>query len=196
MKTIITNSIKTLVKNIISLFVTFNGSSFVGLTYTNKDGETSNHVINVGFSYGNAVKKDLLKLQTADINNIAAAIDYPIALVETTINKMIDGFIKNQNKETQSNQSKAQQDAYIKIEGIEGIKIHKKTQQIYVYAMSISKEILTKGTYTERNSNEITLCQNAIKKYLNLSTAKYRKFVINANQFHRITANKLETILV
>ena len=47
-------------KRIVSKFSTLNGASFVGIPeYTSKTtGEVANHVVNAGFSYGNAVEKD------------------------------------------------------------------------------------------------------------------------------------------
>jgi len=194
MKALLTN-IEQLIKAIIALFVQFNGTTFVGLTYTNKNGETAKHVINVGFSYANAVKKDLAKLQGTNIENLSKAINFPIDLVQTAVNKMIDSFVKNQNEETQSNQSKAQQDLYIHVPGVTGVKINKETKKIHIYAMAIHKEIIVKGEYKEVNSRELTLCQNAIKKHLNFTTAKYRNFIINPDQLHELNANKLNLVM-
>lgn len=195
MKTLLTN-IEQLIKAIIALFVQFNGTTFVGLTYTNKNGEVAKHVVNVGFSYANAVKKDLQKLQGANIENLSKAINYPIELVQTAVNKMIDSFVNNQNEETQNNQSKAQKDSYIHIPGVNGVKINKETKQIHIYAMAIYKEVIVKGEYKPVNSRELTLCQNEIKKHLNFTTAKYRNFIVTPDQLHKLNASKLSLVIV
>jgi hypothetical protein len=43
--------------------------------------------------------------------------------------------------------------------------------------MAIAKTVLSKGEYKQVNSRELTLAQNAVKKALNLSTAKFRRFM-------------------
>jgi len=67
-----------IVKRIVSKFSELNGTSFVGIPEyvsgtTNKKcltPEVANHVINAGFSYGNAVEKDLKALRGATSEDV------------------------------------------------------------------------------------------------------------------------------
>ncbi|MHA1754672.1 MAG: hypothetical protein ACTSYR_04060 [Candidatus Odinarchaeia archaeon] len=183
------NQVSNLTKQVLSLIVTINKMSFVGLTYTNKAGEKASYTVGVNFSYPNAIVKDLDKLNNANIENLTKLVQFPKELVEKAVNKLTTSFINNQNKETQSNQSKGQQDAYINI--FDGIKIHKDTQEVKLYGMKIQKTIIEKGIYKPKNSRDLTLCQNAIKKALNFTTSKYRMFSITLENFHQLNANKI-----
>ena len=182
------------VKRIIAKFILLNGSNFVGIRgYENSKGEIANHVVIADFNYGNAVEKDLAKLQgatEADIQNIAKE-GFSADLVKQAIQKLADSFIKNSNPETASNQSIAQKDTYTKVTN--SIKIHNETGQVYIYALGHSKVVVQKGEYKEKNSRELTLAQNAVKKYFDLTTAKYRNFIVDENQLEsvRITGDTI-----
>lgn len=175
-----------LVQKVLSSIVTINKMAFVGLTYTNKANEKSSYTVGLGFNYANAVQKDLNKLIESDVKELAKSINFSAELVKQAVDKLSAAFIKNQNKETQSAQSIAQQDAYINV--CTGVKIHKETENVHLYAMSINKTIIEKGEYKETNKRELTKCQDAIKKALNFSTTKFRNFIVTANQFHKINA--------
>ena len=182
------------VKRIIAKFILLNGSNFVGIRgYENSKGEIANHVVIADFNYGNAVEKDLAKLQgatEADVQNIAKE-GFSADLVKQAIQKLADSFIKNSNPETASNQSIAQKDTYTKVTN--SIKIHNETGQVYIYALGHSKVVVQKGEYKEKNSRELTLAQNAVKKYFDLTTAKYRNFIVDENQLEsvRITGDTI-----
>lgn len=177
-------------KRIIAKFVLLNGSSFVGIKrYLNSHNELSNHVVIADFSYGNAVAKDLATLKGATEQDALTIIDqfnkeWKKDSVMFAINKMIESFEKNQNPETQSNQSKGQQDAYTKVTN--SIKVHNETGKLYIYALAVSKQVLVEGVYEPKNSKELTLIQNAVKKYFNLSTAKYRSFIVDEEQLEAV----------
>lgn len=168
-------------------------ASFVGIKgYTNSVGEVSNHVVLTNFSYGNAVKKDLKKLKLAtekDKQNIADKSGLSLELINQAIDKLSQSFINNQNAETQSNQSKAQSEAYIKINS--AMKLHKETKQLYIYALAVSKEVIEPATEEKKpvNSRPLTLAQNAVKKYFNFSTAKYRQFIVNPDTLSGVNIN-------
>ena len=181
----INNAGKKLTKLIVSLFANLKGASFVGIKgYTSSTtGEVANHVVIANFSYGNAVEKDLKALDGAtdiDIQAIADKSGFTVDLVKTAIAKLAESFRKNMNPETQSNQSKAQQDAYINISPC--IKLHIETGKLHIYALAHSKVVLVEGEYKPVNSRELTLCQNAVKKYFEFSTAKYRNFIVEPSQ--------------
>jgi hypothetical protein len=175
--------IALIVKFIVSLFANLNGSSFVGIKgYTNSKGETANHVIIADFSYGNAVDHDLKQLQNATDSDIEAIASkgFTTDLVKFCITKLADAFIKNKDKETQSAQSKGQEDAYIKVTN--SIKYHIASGKLFIYALGHSKEVLVEGEYKPVNSSEQTLCQNAIKKYFGFKTIKYKSFEIDPDK--------------
>jgi hypothetical protein len=177
--------IAKIIKSIVSLFANLNGASFVGIKgYTSTTTkEVANHVVNANFSYGNAVEKDLKALQNAtddDIKAISVWKGFSVELVKIAIAKLIDSFVKNQNPETQSNQSKGQQDAFIPVTN--SIKYHIASGKLHIFALAVSKEILIEGEYKTVNSKELTLCQNAVKKYFNFTTAKYRSFIVDPVQ--------------
>jgi hypothetical protein len=169
--------VKQLVKN----FSEINGALFVGIReYEAKtSGEVANHVVNANFNYGNAIIKDMKKLQNAtnkDIMDISVDFNIETELIQKAIDKLLTSFINNQNKETQSNQSKAQENAYIHVTN--SIKMNKETKNFHIYALSINKSILVKGEHKKVNSRPLTIAQNAVKKYFNFTTSKYRNFII------------------
>jgi len=182
------------VKAILAKCIMMNGSSFVGIRgYENSKGEVSNHVIIANFNYGNAVAKDLAKLKGAtaeDIENIAKGGHSP-ELVKEAISKMIASFEKNSDPETASNQSVAQKETYTKV--TDCIKMHNETGELYIYAIGHSKQVLVPIEYKPVNSKPLTLAQNAVKKYFDLTTAKYRSFVVSEDKIDsvRITGDTI-----
>jgi hypothetical protein len=177
---------------IIAMFANLNGSSFVGIKgYTSSTtGEVANHVVNANFSYGNAVEKDLKALNgatDADVQAIAEKYGFAPELIKTAIIKLRDAFVKNQNPETASAQSVAQSDAYYPITN--SIKLHIESGKIHIYALAVSKQVLVEGEYKSVNSRELTLCQNAVKKYFDFSTAKYRNFIVDPAQLSGVNIN-------
>jgi hypothetical protein len=171
------------VKAILAKCILMNGSSFVGIRgYENSKGEVSNHVIIANFNYGNAVTKDVAKLKGAtddDVQNICKS-GYSAELVKEAIAKMIASFEKNSDSETASNQSNAQKETYTKV--TDCIKMHNETGELYIYAIGHSKQVVTPIEYKPVNSKPLTLAQNAVKKYFDLTTAKYRSFVVSEDK--------------
>lgn len=173
------------IKAIIEKFANLNGSQFVGIKAyrSSTTNELANHVVIANFSYYNAVQKDLKALKEAtneDIKAIATANNFDASLVRQAIEKLAQSFENNLNPETKSNQSKAQEEVYEPIN--QCMKVHILTGKIFVYAMSISKQVIEAGEYKSVNSRDLTLAQNAVKKYFNFSTAKFRQFTVNADQ--------------
>lgn len=177
------NSVAKIIKMIIAMFSNLNGSSFVGIReYKNSKNQIADHVVIANFSYGNAVEKDLKALKGATDEDIMAIASkgFTPELVRTAIAKLRDAFIKNQNPETASAGSVAQSDAYVPITN--SIKLHLESGKIFIYALEVHKHIIAEGEYKPVNSKELTLCQNAVKKHFNFSTAKYRSFEVNKEQ--------------
>ncbi|MCK9544843.1 MAG: hypothetical protein M0R03_22750 [Novosphingobium sp.] len=178
-----------IVKRIVSKFSELNGTSFVGIPeYTSGTSnkkcivpEVANHVINAGFSYGNAVEKDLKALKGATEKDVEAIAKegFTPELVKIAIAKLTQSFENNQNKETASAGSLAQQDAYIQI--TPSVKLHVETGKLHIYGLTVQKKVIVKGVYQPTNSRELTLCQNEVKKYFDFSTSKFRQYIVDEN---------------
>lgn len=136
-------------------FVSING-------YENKNGEISNYVINLNVSLEKLKERDINLLQSLELDGVS----------ETARQELLDSFIKNRSKETATNQSKGQIDAYTHLS--KNIKFHNTTREVFITGMLVQKYIIKKGTYKEVKSAEKTIAKNKIKKHLR--SAKYRTF--------------------
>ena len=181
-------------KKIVQKFSQLNGASFVGLMYTSKTtGETAKHLILTSFSYENAVEKDLRTLKEAtfeEIKKLAEQYEHSIDLVIQAIETKIDSFIKNQNPETRSNQSIAQNETYVYADNCKAIARHLTDNKIYINAMSLHKTVLVEGNYKTVKSRDLTIAKNHVEKYFNLSTAKFRRFCVTHENFHKVNVGK------
>ena len=174
--------INAIVKQVVKQFSELKGAKFIGIReYRAKtSNELANHVLNANFNYGNAVEKDLtslMALNVIDIDTISDNTGIPSTIILDAVNALITSFEKNQNKETQSNQSKAQNELYLPITS--SIKLNLTTGLLHIYALAVSKQIIEKGEYKTVNSRQLTLAKNAIEKYCDFTTAKYRNFIID-----------------
>jgi hypothetical protein len=187
--TIMTTNEKKAIKELVESMLTLkNGSTFCGLLYTSKGtNETAQHVLNVNVSYSNAVKHDILALQNITAKQTTEIFEkgFSLELINQATEKLLTSFLDNQNKETASNGSIAQNLAYITITPC--IKYNFETGLLYLYGSSVSKKVLVKGIYKSVKSRELTLCQNEIKNVLNFKTEKYRNFIITPEQLKRVT---------
>lgn len=187
--------IKNLVENMI-LNVS-DGSKFTGLEYTNQKGETAQYIININVSYTNAVKNDIEKLKnitSTQIEEIKSKNElFTTEMIEKNVSALLESFINNQNKETASNQSIAQNSAYINITPC--LKYNFETGLLYLYGAKISKKVIVPIEYKPVNSRIDTLCKKSIKKVLNFSTEKYKQFIITPDQLKRVKMNGSEWVL-
>lgn len=144
------------------------GVSFFSVKdYTNKDGETSDYVFNVGASYEKAKAKDIEFLRNLDITKRTfKSTSVEIEKARTTL---IEAFI-NPNERI----STGQKDAYTSI--IPGVKVHNETGYLYLYGYLLSKVVKVKGTYKTVNSSAETIAKNELRKLLR--TSKFRQFSI------------------
>lgn len=195
MNTIDKNSVKQLVENMI-LNVS-DGSKFTGLTYTNSKGETSQYVININVSYAKAVSKDIEKLQNISSHQIEEIQSknelFTTEMIQKNVAALLQSFINNQNKETASNQSIAQQTAYINLTPC--LKYNFESGLLYLHGAKVSKKVIVPIEYKPVNSRIDTLCKNTIKKVLNFSTEKYRLFTITPDQLKRVKMNGSEWVI-
>lgn len=171
------------------------GAKFVGLEYTNKQNETSKYVVLVGISYENWTNKKLVALQAMcnnDFESIALDKNLSVDVVKEGQTKLIESIVNNKNKQTASNQSKAQNETYITLES--GARMHIETKQIQVYGLLISKTVLVEGEPKKKvNSKDLTIAKKAIEKYLNFS-AFVTFNVENENTIINITGNTFTNI--
>jgi len=186
------NIITSIIAKVVSMFAELNGTKFIGIReYVAKtSGEIANHVVNANFSYSNAIAKDLLKLQNGTIKDfeaIAKKANVTIDLVGEAVSALINSFENNSNPATQSNQSKAQHDLYIPITN--AIKLNKETLKLHIYALAVSKEVLKAGEYKTVKSRPLTIAKNEAKKYFNLTTNKYRNFIIDPEMVSGLAIN-------
>ncbi len=149
--------------------------------YQNQNGEVSNYNLIAAFEYGKAVQKDIKRLQT---------VKYGYPLKEIARQELLTSLVNNQNLETKSNQSKAQQDAYVKLGA--NSRIHLETKTIFVWAFLRRKTILVTGNYPMSNKQEKTLLKEMIKKELRLSTPNFRQFKLSEIHESRVQNQTLE----
>ena len=169
-----------------NLKLTANGVTFVGINYTNQQGEKSNYLINIGASYENAKKKDLETLQNLDVKNIKnyKGLDSESITVLNEAKKALISALIKPNK----TQSQAQKDAYTHL--INGMKIHNDTYDLFVFGFKVKKTIQIKGDYkqtdyTYEGAKPLTRAKNYLRVEFMKST-KYRQFKISKNQLHTL----------
>ncbi len=171
------------------------GVSFFGVNgYENQNGEVSNFVINIGASYQNAKKKDIVYLENLNVSEeywYKINVDeMDLALFEEARIQLLASLI-NPNKA----QSQAQKDAYTHINS--AIKIHNVTDAIYIFGTRVSKHVLVKGDYSNsRTSNPrpLTKAKNIIRE--NMKSTKYRQFKIETQPEAVTYSGASETIIV
>jgi len=170
-------------KELINKFSSLKGASFVSLNgyVSASSGEVADVVINCGISVENAKKTDLNRLENCtpeDLVNVSNASGIAVDTVKQAHAEMLASAIKNLNPEIseRSAQSQGQTDAYVQI--APGLKLHKETLALHIFAMNISKKVIVKGEYKTVNSSAKTLAKKAIGKYLDLRSDKFRNYII------------------
>jgi len=144
------------------------GVSFISIkNYTNKDGETSNYLFNIGASYANAVKSDIETLTNLDITQHEFKQDKTI--IEQARLELIESLTR-----PNENISNGQKEAYTTL--TRGVKIHNETGYLYLYGYRVNKTVITQGTYKEVKSRPLTLAKKELKKLL--KTDKFRQFAL------------------
>lgn len=161
-----------------------NGVSFVSIrNYTNQYGEISNQKINVGASYENAKKSDIETLEKLDITNAENGFKSSVLMLEKARVELIEAFIK-----PNENRSKGQTEAYTNI--CKGIRVHNQTGLLYLYGYRINKTVLLSGTYPTKNSRELTIAKDELRKLL--KTNKFVNFSLQVGNELRMAGDTLE----
>lgn len=158
------------------------GVSFVSIrNYTNKDGEVSNNLINVGIKYDSAKKKDVEFLENLDAKQYT--FKSTPELIEEARVALIAAFLAPDKA-----RSEGQKDAYTVI--VDGVKVHNETGQIYVYGYRENKTVLKEGTYKTVNSAALTIAKNELRKLLR--TGKFTQYALECGNEIKSNGETLE----
>ncbi len=165
------------------------GAKFVSLKgYTNKQSEVSNQTIVTNINYENLLKRDARKLKDFNPNSM---VKFDTNLVYDVYLEMAQNLKMLMDKELKKKalaegnstaiRSKAQTDAYTSLGN--GLRVHNKNKQLYLYGLVISKHTIKEGIYNEVEHDEKTLIRKAITKSCKLRSEKFRNFIIgNINE--------------
>ena len=169
------------IKNAVSKSIT--GVSFVSIKdYTNKQGEVSNNLINVGIKYESAKAKDIEFLQSLNINEHNFKSSF--ALIEEARHILIDAF-----KNPDVNRSNGQIDAYTPI--FAGVKVHNETGVLYVYGYRESKTVLIQGEPKKAvKSAPLTIAKDELRKLLR--TGKFTQYALEVGNTIKANGETLE----
>lgn len=175
-------TISTVATNVINMVKKAIGNSPTGVSffsiknYTNKHGEVSNQIINVGASYEKMKQKDIETLRNMDILKMqwkSAMVDIEIARAA-----LIEAFITPDKA-----RSDGQKDAYTNIAN--GIRVHNETGKLYLFGYKLRKTVLVEGEYPTVNSRKETIAKDELRKYLR--TNKFVNFGLEVG--NELTAN-------
>ena len=168
------------------------GASFANFLYTNKVGgrvltpETAKHQLVLGASTEELYRKDV------DILSVLVDKAGLSPVYQTAARELLDSRIASLTLGVGNNPEYTQADTYIHFTGLRGVKMHKETGELYVAGLSISKTVLTPGTYKEVKSSEKTLAKNGIS--LTLPSGKYRQYKLERIQRAALNGNVLELV--
>lgn len=179
--------------NVIAIGKTFKGSTFVGTTYRNSQGELSRQLIVSGITYENLLVNDFNSLQ-ANQNVVFSTLEksYSIDLITLAYNNVFSSLEKRlssdetkakllADKDSTIVRSQAQKDAYTHL--AKGIKVHNDTNEIHVFGLVVKKRVLEAVEYKETKSKELTIVQNKIKKLCEFKQSKYKTFIFQQGEF-------------
>ncbi len=179
--------------NVIAIGKTFKGSTFVGTTYRNAQGELSRQLIVSGITYENLLVNDFNSLQ-ANQNVVFSTLEkqYSTELITLAYNNLYSSLEKRlssdetkakllEQNDTTIVRSQAQKDAYTHV--AKGIKVHNETNEIHVFGLCVKKTVLEPIEYKETKSKELTIVQNKIKKLCDFKQSKYKTFIFQQGEF-------------
>lgn len=158
------------------------GVSFVSIrNYTNKFGEVSNNLINVGANYEKAKQKDIAFLENINFSDYEFKSD--LSLLDEARKVLIASFIK-----PDENRSNGQINAYTHI--VSGVKVHNETGMLYIYGHRENKQILTNGEYPIVKSKPLTIAKDELRKLLR--TGKFTQYALEIGNEVRANGETLE----
>jgi len=179
--------------NVVAVGKTIKGTTFVGTTYRNSQGELSRQLIVSGITYENLLVNDFNSLQ-ANQNVVFSTLEksYSIDLITLAYNNVFSSLEKRlssdetkakllADKDSTIVRSQAQKDAYTHL--AKGIKVHNDTNEIHVFGLVVKKRVLEAVEYKETKSKELTIVQNKIKKLCEFKQSKYKTFIFQQGEF-------------
>jgi hypothetical protein len=168
-------------KKFINKFKSLNGTSFISINnyLSKKSGEVANHILNVNVSVMNAKQSDLQTLigcNDKDLKRISRLTKIAVEVLRISLAEMLTSAEKNcsANIEDRTAQSQAQSNTYFNI--TPAIRVHLETFEVFIFGQHISKTVIVEGEYKPVNSSAKTLGKQAITKYFDLKTSKFREF--------------------
>jgi hypothetical protein len=155
----------------------FSGVSFIYIKgYTSdKSGnsEIANILINVGASYANMKKNDLITLQNTTASELVTE-NFGQALIQQAIDEKIQSIVS-----PSKSRSNGQKDAFIKLNASGTLKYCKETGSVLISGTVVKKTVIQKGIYKEVKSKPLTLAKKHVDKLLDLKLAKIRYYKIS-----------------
>lgn len=161
------------------------GARFVGITYTNEQGEKSRYRLIMGISLVSLYKSDLrtLKKLRPSLDGVKAiACDELIASVTESLTKGIG-----------NNSAYTLKGYYTPITPNGEVKLHVSETgetHLYIRGYVLTKDVLVKGTYPHVNSSAKTLAKKEIEK--TLKRGKIRTFKVNVAVLEGIRMNGMD----
>ncbi len=161
------------------------GARFVGMTYTNENGEKSTYRLIMGINLVSLYKSDLrtLKKLRPSLEGVKAlACDELIASVENSLTKGIG-----------NNDAYTLKGYYTPITPNGEVKLHVNEigeTHLYIRGYVLTKTVIEKGVYAKVNSSDKTLAKKEIEK--TLKRGKIRTFKINVNVLEGVRMNGMD----
>ena len=151
--------------------------------YESSKGELSNVVINSSIDYGKAKERDIKKVKECNINSVPH-LSHTRANLELAKTKILASLVK-----PDAIRSKAQQDAYTSLGN--GLRVHKESKKVSIYGLVARKHVIREGVYATTNKRDLTKAQDYLKKYLSLSTDKFRMYNFESIEHIRLNGQKI-----
>jgi hypothetical protein len=181
-----------------------NGVSFVSLRgyHSSTSGEVSNVTLNIGKDlYKNAQAKDLKAMQNTNANDMFEDFSFenktiPFDIFKKAFDELYNSFVPVGGKcidgstKKRSNQSYGQINAYTKINN--SVKVHNDKNRLYLYGLTVKKEVLVEGVYPTSRPQKKTVCKNFIKKQMQFKTSKFRNYIIEGADVLNLSKTSFE----
>lgn len=155
----------------------FSGVSFISIkgycSDSSSNSEVADVLINVGGSYANMKKADLITLQGASAEKLVSD-NFGQTLIQQAIDEKIQSIVSP--SEARSN---GQKDAYIKLNENGTLKYCKETKSVMISGVVVRKTVIIEGIYKEVKSRPLTLAKKYLDKILDLKLAKIRYYKIS-----------------
>lgn len=161
------------------------GARFVGMTYTNENGEKSKYRLIMGINLVSLYKSDLraLKALRPKLDGVKAlACDELIASINNSLTK---GIGNNDAYTLKGYYTPITPNGEVKLHVNEAGETH-----LYIRGYVLSKTVLEKGTYAKVNSSDKTLAKKELEK--NLKRGKIRTFKVNVNVLEGVRMNGMD----